>query len=60
MWGKITPCLKLVKIMLEIGNLARKYTHICNFRKYSFWYQDPLYFGDVSIFLKKISIFGQK
>ena len=34
--GKITPCLKLVRIMLEPSNLARKYTHICSFRKYTF------------------------
>ena len=40
--GKITlspllpPCLKLVRIMLETSNLARKYTPICSFRKYTF------------------------
>ena len=35
--GKITsPCLKLVKIMLETSNLASKYTSICSFRKYTF------------------------
>ena len=37
--GKITPPpsgLKLVKIMLEASNLARKYTLICSFRKYTF------------------------
>ena len=28
--------LKLVTIMLENSNLARKYTHICSFRKYTF------------------------
>ena len=28
--------LKLVRIKLEISNLARKYTHICSFRKYTF------------------------
>ena len=27
--GKSTPCLKLVRIMLEISNLARKYISIC-------------------------------
>ena len=26
--GETTPCLKLVRIMLETLNLARKYTHI--------------------------------
>ena len=41
--GKITPpppssppCLKLVRIMLETWNLARKYTPIRGFRKYVF------------------------
>ena len=34
--GKITPRLKLVRIMLESSNLARKYTPICSFRKYTF------------------------
>ena len=40
-WGgvgegdKITiTCLIRVRIMLEISNLARKYTHTCCFRKY--------------------------
>ena len=50
--GKITPlpCLKLGRIMQEISNLAHKYTHICSFRKYTFYYQDPLNFAvaDVS------------
>ena len=34
--GKIPPRLKLVKIMLETSNLARKYTLMCSFRKYTF------------------------
>ena len=34
--GKITPCLKLVRIMLETSNLACKYTPIYSFRKYTF------------------------
>ena len=34
--GKITPCLKLFRIMLETWNLVRKYTHIISFRKYTF------------------------
>ena len=34
--GKITPCLKLVRIMLEASKLARKYIPICSFRKYTF------------------------
>ena len=34
--GKITPFLKLIRIMLETWNLARKYTRIFSFRKYTF------------------------
>ena len=41
-------------------NLVRKYTHIYGFRKYNFWYQDPLNFADVSIFLQKITSLWQK
>ena len=32
--GKITPCLKPVRIILKTSNLAPKYTPICSFRKY--------------------------
>ena len=31
--GWISPCLKLVRIMLETWNLVHKYTHIYSFRK---------------------------
>ena len=58
--GKITPppsFLKLVRIMLETSSLARKFAHICSFRKYTFQYQDPLNFADVSIFSQKVSVF---
>ena len=60
--GKLPPppCLKLVRIMLETSNLARKYTPICSFRKYSFYYLGPLSFADVSIFLQNISVFCPK
>ena len=34
--GKITPYLKLVRIILESWNLAYKYTPICSLRKYTF------------------------
>ena len=36
--GKTTPppCLKLVRVMLETSHLARKYTSLCSFRKYTF------------------------
>ena len=46
--------------MLETSNLARKYTPICSFRKYSFYYLGPLSFADVSIFLQNISVFCPK
>ena len=32
--GKITPCLKLVRIILETSNLARKNTDICRSRSF--------------------------
>ena len=38
-WGvklPTPPGLKLVRIMLETSNLARKYTPKCSFRKYTF------------------------
>ena len=53
-------CVKLVRIMLETSSLLRKYTHICSFGKYTFYYQDPLNFADGSIFSQKIIIFWQK
>ena len=34
--GKITLCLKLIRIMLETWNLVHKYTGIRSFRKYTF------------------------
>ena len=45
-------------MMLEALNLAHKYTHIFNFKKYVFQYQDFLNFADVSIFTKKPVLFG--
>ena len=33
---KINPCLKYVRILLEIWKLVCKYTHVCSFRKYTF------------------------
>ena len=52
------PCLKLVKILLEIRDFARKYSQIFSFRKCTFKYQDPLNFADI-FFLAKNSIFGK-
>ena len=54
------PCLKLVRITLVTSNLARKYTPICSFRNYSFYYLGPLSFADVTIFLQKNSVFCPK
>ena len=53
------PRLKLVRIMLEISNLARTYIRVYSFRKYTFWYQGLLNFADVSIFCQKLAFFGQ-
>ena len=58
--GKPTPSLlERLRIMTETSNLARKYTHICSFRKYTFQYQGPFNFADVSIFCKKLALLGQ-
>ena len=46
--------------MLETSNLARKYTPICIFRKYTFKWLGPLNSADVSIFLQNISFFSPK
>ena len=46
--------------MLETSNLARKYTSICSFGKYTFQCLGSLNFADVSIFLQKISVFCPK
>ena len=34
--GKVTPCLKLVRITPDASNLARKYIPLRSFRKYTF------------------------
>ena len=48
-----SPCLKLLRIMLETSNLTHKYRHIYSLRKCTFQYQDPLNFADVNIFWPK-------
>ena len=53
-------CLKLVRLILETSNLARKYILIYSFRKYIFYYLSPLSFADVSIFCKNLAFFVQK
>ena len=58
--GKITPCLKPVRIVLETSNLTRKQTPLCSFRKYTFQCLGLLTFVDVSIFLPKNSVFCPK
>ena len=35
-WGPTSPCLKLIRFMLEASNLARKYTPVCRFKNYTF------------------------
>ena len=54
------PCLKLVRIMLQTSNLARTYTPICSFRKYTIYCLSPLNFADVSIFLQNVNVFSPK
>ena len=54
--GKITPCLKPVTIMLETSNLTRKYTPICNFRKYT---SVPLILLMSAFFCKNLPLFVQ-
>ena len=59
--GKIPPCLKLVRITLEISNLGRQYTAICSFRRYTFQCLGSLNFADISIFFaKNLPFFIQK
>ena len=55
----ISRCLKPVKIMLETLNLVRKYKDIYSLRKYTFQYQEPFIFADVSIMLQKTTFFGK-
>ena len=45
--------------MLATLNLARKYTPMFSFRKYTFSYPGPPNFADISIFLKISAFFGQ-
>ena len=55
---KLSLRLKLVRIILETSNLARKYTHICSFRKYTFNTKVLLIL--LNFFLQKISVFWSK
>ena len=54
------PWLNHVPIMLQTKNVVRKYTSIFSVRNYNFWYQGPLNFADVSIFLQKNQHFLEK
>ena len=54
-----TPCLKPVKIKLNFLHLARKYTPICSFIKYTFWYLGLLNFAYVCIFCKNSAFFAR-
>ena len=66
-WGaqgeglKVTPCLKLVRIMLETWNLVRKYTYAVS-DNIPFSIKTPLillFFYKKSAFFGKNSIFSQ-
>ena len=50
---KLPPCLKFVRNMLQTWNFVCKYTHMCNFRKYTSKYQKQLNFADISISFPK-------
>ena len=52
---KITPCLKLVWIMLERWNFVHKYTHICSFRNST---KAFLLLLMSAFFLQKTNVFG--
>ena len=56
---KLPPSSKLVRILLETLISISKQAHICSFIKYTFQYQDPPNFADVSILLQKIVLFGK-
>ena len=56
---KLPPSPKLVRIMLQTSISTSKQAHICSFRKYTFQYQGPPNFADVSILLQKIVLFGK-
>ena len=47
-----THCLKLVRIMLETWNSARKYRHICSFKNIAFSTKTPLLLLMSAIFAK--------
>ena len=57
---KLSPSLKLVRIILEASNLARKYTSICSFGKYIFQCLGPFNFADVSILQQRNIVFSRK
>ena len=46
--------------MVETSNLARKYTSICSFRKYTIQCLGSLNFADISIFFAKTELFLSK
>ena len=59
-WDKITsPCLKLVRVMLETWNLVRMYTHKCSFRKCTFNTKTPLILLMQHFVCKKSAFYGK-
>ena len=59
-WGvKLPPCLKLVRIMLETSNLARKYKYLIS-ENIPFSTKVVLILLMSVFFLQKITVFWQK
>ena len=60
--GNYTPLSKTHQNCARNLKFGTKVHNICSFRKYTFQYQDPVNFADISVFffLQKISIFWQK
>ena len=57
--SKFTPCLKLVRIMLETWNLVREYTQKFSLRKYIFLVPRPSYFCWCQDFCKKLAFLAK-
>ena len=54
--SKISPCSKLVKIMLETWNLVCMYTRICSFRKFTLSTKISLICKKLAFFVKTINM----
>ena len=57
--SKVSSCVNLGRIKLEIWNFLCECTHIYSLRKYTFWYQDSFTFANVNSFSQK-NVFREK